>query len=444
MNRAMPLLLAAMALLAACAHVPRTGATEPQAQRMGEPVPDGAAIDGDRDLIVAVDNPIAAPPAHAGSNLLGYGAPDRYRSGQRALATVAELAQRYRLREIAGWPIKPLGVYCVVLRPAPGVDRAALLAELARDARVRIAEPLHEYALLSGSPGVVRYNDPYVQLQRGFADIDAALAQQVSQGKGVDVAIVDTGVDVAHPDLAGRIRDVHDMLDGSAGAAGDTRHGTEIAGVIAAVGDNHQGIVGVAPEATLSVYRACWQPAGSGGAICNTFTLAKALGALIDTPARIINLSLGGPEDFLLDQLLEVLLGQGRIVIAALPPGGRVEGFPAATPGVIVVGSTQGPKSPAGVFSAPGEDILTTQPDGRYDFSSGSSLAAAHVSGIAALLVSLSPGLDADRFRGILGDSSSTLGGNRVVNAAAAVGALGGAHAHRLASLHEDAVAPRR
>jgi subtilisin family serine protease len=117
-------------------------------------------------------------------------------------------------------------------------------------------------------------------------------------------------------------------------------------------------------------------------------------------------------------------LRQDRVVVAAMPPNGRIEGFPAATPGVIVVRSAQALEAPAGVMNAPGEDILTTQPDGRYDFASGSSLAAAHVSGIAALLLSLSPDLDAYAVQRILRQSSTISGGNRLVNAAAAVAAL--------------------
>src|SRR5690606_25142084 len=135
-------------------------------------------------------------------------------------------------------------------------------------------------------------------------------------------------------------------------------------------GNNRLGIVGVAPEATLSVYRACWQVAGERGARCNTFTLAKALAALSASDARIINLSLGGPEDPLLERLLSMLLREGRIVVAAMPPRGRVGGFPSAATGVIVVDSA--PSSVAGlkIVSAPGHDILTTQPNGRYDFAS--------------------------------------------------------------------------
>jgi hypothetical protein len=423
--RALPFLLAAAAALGGCAHAPapalRGGAGEDATIVGGG---HAAEIDGQRDIVVTLANPVVPPGAHAASNILGYGIGSGYRNGQRAMSVLAELKQRYALREIAGWPIVPLGVYCAVLRPAPGVDRDVLLEALSRDERLRIAEPLHEYDLYARpSAAAVRYNDPYVGLQHGLADIDAASAQRTSRGKGVDVALVDTGVDLAHPDLKGRIRGTYNLVDGDAAAFNADRHGTEIAGVIAAVGDNHEGIVGVAPEATLSVYKACWHSAAPAYARCNTFTLAKALAAIVDAGPRIVNLSLGGPPDPLLEQLLEALLRQDRIVVAAMPPSGRVEGFPAATSGVIVVRSAQAEAAPAGVVDAPGTDILTTQPNGRYDFASGSSLAAAHVSGIAALLLALSPELDADGVRRILRRSAAG-GGNGLVNAAAAVAAL--------------------
>lgn len=417
------LVLATATLLGACAHVQApmragdaAGATAAQAQ------PD--ALDGERDIVLAVANPVSPPTPRAASNVLGYGATGNYRNGQRAMSTLAELKQRYGLREIAGWPIAPLGVYCAVLRPAPGTDPALLLQALLQDDRVRIAEPLHEYDVYARPSAGVHYNDPYVGLQRGFAEIDAAVAQRASQGRGVDVALVDTGVDVAHPDLKGRIRGAYNMVDDDAAAFSGDRHGTEVAGVIAAVGDNHLGIVGVAPQATLSVYKACWHANATAGARCNTFTLAKALAALVDTDARIINLSLGGPPDALLGELLSTLLRQDRVVVAAMPPDGRLAGFPAATPGVIVVRSGQGPEAPERVVSAPGKDILTTQPNGGYDFASGSSLAAAHVSGIAALLLSVSPRLDAGTVRAILERSGTVPGGHRLVNAAAAVSAV--------------------
>jgi subtilisin family serine protease len=160
------------------------------------------------------------------------------------------------------------------------------------------------------------------------------------------------------------------------------------------------------------------------GARCNTFTLAKALAGIIDTDARIINLSLGGPPDPLLHMLLVKLLDQGRIVIAAMPADGTVEGFPGSAAGVIIVRASAASAALAGILSAPGNDILTTQPGGGYDFTSGSSMAAAHVSGIAALLLSLSPALDARAVHDLLLRTSKTSAGTLQVNAAAAVATL--------------------
>ena len=247
----------------------------------------------------------------------------------------------------------------------------------------------------------------------------------MTQGDGVHVAVVDTGADMSHPDLRDHVRDGGDAVDDNAATFNSDRHGTEVAGIIAAEGDNHQGMVGIAPKSRISVYKACWYPDPAKGARCNSFTLAKALAAVNDTDARIVNMSLGGPADPLLGKLLDQLLGQGRIVVAAMPPGGATSGFPDNAPGVIVVRSSDATAAPAGVLSAPGKDILTTQPGGGYDFTSCSSMAAAHVSGILALLLSLSPRLDARTAHDILLRTSSVTHGMLEVDAAAAVAALG-------------------
>jgi len=324
-----------------------------------------------------------------------------------------------------GWPIKSLDLFCIVLEPPAGTSRDTLLAALGRDKRVQLAEPLRDFSVYaSRAQPAHRYNDPYVDLQRGFRETDAGVAQAVTQGAGVDVAIVDTGADVTHPDLRGQIHDVHNMVDDNASAFARDHHGTEIAGIIAAIADNHRGIVGMAPEARLSVYKACWYPPDSdAGARCNSFTLAKALAAVMDTDARVVNLSLGGPSDPLLSRLMQGVL-EHHVVVAALPPDGHLDGFPADMPGVIVVNSSGDPVDPPGVLNAPGNDILTTQPNGGYDFASGSSMAAAQVSGIAALLVSLDPDLDGRAIHDLLARTSKLVDGVRQVNAAAAVAEL--------------------
>ena len=195
-----------------------------------------------------------------------------------------------------------------------------MLAALRRDPNVEVAQPLQTFTTFAETD--VAYNDPYASLQRGFAQVEAAKAHATSRGNGVQVALVDTGVDASHPDLRGRVASMRNLVDRDEREFQRDRHGTEVAGVIAAVANNGQGIVGIAPEATLRVYKACWQRtiADGGGARCNSFTLAQALSASIDEGAPIINLSLGGPADELLSRLVLHAITQGRIVVAATPP----------------------------------------------------------------------------------------------------------------------------
>jgi subtilisin family serine protease len=418
--------LLAMAASVAARSQPSLG-TEADGSQAGAAT-NVASMDSGRDIVLAVANPVNPPATHAGSSLIGYAPAAAYGAGQRAVSTLADLQRRYGWRELTGWPIKPLDLYCIVLEPAPGMSRDALLKSLAGDDRVQLAEPLHDYSVYADqSAPPRRYNDPYVTLQRGFVETDAALAQTLSMGKGVEVAVIDTGVDTRHPDLQGRIGAVRNLVDASTDTFNRDHHGTEVAGIIAAVDDNHRGIVGMAPGATLDVYKACWYPPQPhAGARCNSLTLAKALAAVLDTDARIVNLSLGGPADPLLSRLLQRVLDDGRIVVAAMPPDAALDGFPDSVRGVIVVRSSATGTAPDGVLSAPGVDILTTQPDGGYDFSSGSSMAAAHVSGIAALLLSIAPKLDARDLHALLARSSRSSDGTLQVNAAAAVEAAGG------------------
>lgn len=427
MKRRLALLLSASFVLAGCAHLDG-GLTQLPPDQSRE----ASALDNQRDIVLAVENPLAPAPTRAGSNLLGYASAKSYGAGRQALFTLDALKRQYGLREVAAWPIKPLGVYCAVLQPPPGVSRDELIASLAADKRVQLVQPLQDFSVYSSSePATSRttqappYNDPYIDLQRGFIATDAAAAQIHAQGQGVEVAIVDTGVDIAHPDLRGRIREVHDLVGGDAPAFNRDAHGTEVAGIIAANSNNRLGIAGMAPKTRLNIYKACWYPQPSGAAArCNSFTLAKALATIAGSSARIVNLSLGGPSDPLLRRLLEQLLQQGRIVVAAMPPDGRLGGFPTDIPGVIVVRTSSSASAPSGVLNAPGDDILTTQPGNGYDFTSGSSMAAAHVSGMAALLLSLSPNLDARSTHELMRRTSKSSDGLVQVNADAAVGAL--------------------
>jgi subtilisin family serine protease len=274
-----------------------------------------------------------------------------------------------------------------------------------------------------------RYDDPYFRLQPGLAAMDIEGAHRRSLGERVRVAIIDTGVDTSHPELAGRVGDSVDLVADRRTPPAE-RHGTAVAGVIAAIANNGQGIVGVAPAAQLLILRACWQPQpddGSGVASCNSFTLAKAIARAIEDRASVINLSLAGPPDGLLDRLLERAIAGGAIVVGALPGGTDVDGFPGSVPGVISVRAAEDPQAGSGVC-APGREVLTLRPHGGYDFDDGSSLAAAQVSGVVALLRARNPRLSAARARSLLEDSHDDVARpGCMVNACAALAAMLGA-----------------
>jgi hypothetical protein len=411
-------LLLLAAVLCACADPPvrkNLGASQKQMLQW-EP----------RLVLVTVGNPPEAAPTRAASGIRSYDTLPTYSAGEGARATSARLAGEYHLQSIAEWPIAALKVHCVVFKVPDESSREELLGALSHDSRVRLAQPLQRFTALAGASSAGPYNDPYVGLQRGFAEIDAAGAQQWSRGEGIRVAVIDTGLDATHPDLAGRIETQRNFVDDTPGQFSADRHGTEVAGVIGADANNHEGIVGVAPGVRILALKACWQlEARSDGAQCNSFTLAKGLAMAIDSGARIINLSLGGPPDPLLTQLLTYALNRGIVIVGAVPPDGNMGGFPVGVPGVIPVDSLERTAAVSGALRAPGREVLTLTPGGHYDFVSGSSLAAAHVSGAVALLMATDHRLDAGAIYALLLRTSGGADGSaRGINVCAAIAAV--------------------
>ena len=390
------------------------------------------AAASERRVVVAIEEK-PDPDIGAGGTPRGYSGLQDYSGSDRARRGAEAVARDHGLHEVSAWTVQALHLRCMLYELPANADRDDALARLRQDKRVRIAQPLQEFrtyatprqdapaAPPAGTAGP--YNDPYVGLQHGFSTIGAAAAQRWSNGARVEIAVVDTGIDDAHPDLAGQVVAQRDFTASAATiAAARDRHGTEVAGVIAAVANNGLGIVGVAPDATLRGFRACWPlEAGAADARCDTFTLAQAIGAAIGAKVRVINLSLGGPADPLLERLLAVAIERGIVVVGALPPDARRDGFPVNVPGVIAVRSDDMPVD-AATLAAPGTDILTLEPGGHYDYASGTSLATAHVTGAIALLLALEPRLDAARAFSLLRDSSR----GPSIDACAAIRALAG------------------
>ncbi len=357
-----------------------------------------AALESPRHyIVVTVRNPVMAPTTHAASTAHGYDSSGSYLAGTVARRTSHALAADYHLQETSSWPIALLGVHCLVYALAPDGDLDAVVATLARDPRVESVQPL-----LAFSTEASAYNDPYANLQLNVQQMAIAEAHGLSRGGGVRVAVVDTGVDVDHPDLPAHGTQSRNFVDTDAKAFRADAHGTAVAGIIAAVPNNGIGIVGVAPDVHLLVYKACWRAQAGPVAVCNTFTLAQALTAAIEAHADIINLSLAGPSDPLLTRLVRRGLDAGVIVVGAVPPDGLRNSFPTDVDGVIAVDAIEAGHHNRDTVRAPGRDVLSLAPEGHYDFYSGSSLATAEVSGLVALLRAERPRLTGRQARALL------------------------------------------
>ncbi len=287
-----------------------------------------------------------------------------------------------------------------------------MLDDLVADSRVESAQALNAFRAL-----ISTYDDPYWQLQQDVQDLGIPDVHGFSSGRNVRVAIIDTGVDFDHPELRDRVFSWRSFVGDDPAEFRSDRHGTAVAGVIASNANNGEGIVGVAPGAKLQVLKACWHRDDSDAAVCNSFTLAQAIAHALDSGVQVINMSLTGPHDPLLGRLLEKAFRAGITIVAAADDG-EDPGFPASLDTVIGV-STPARVPVAQLFNtrrapvlAPGDDIITPVPDGGYDFLSGSSLAAAHVSGVIALLLERAPDLrpgDVDRLLRLPGSSSQAL-----------------------------------
>jgi hypothetical protein len=407
-----------VAVLAACSGTP----VRIDSRALGNQ----SAQSSDRYIIVAVANMPAAFVAHAGATPRGYDSTADYGATLHAREAMRAVEREYGLREINAWPIDPLHIHCAVLEIPRGANRGALLSALAKDKRVKLTQPLQTFATRTE-----KYNDPYVGLQRGFQQMDVADAHPWSRGEGVKVAIIDTGADINHPDLRGSVAGAANFVDSDDAQFLRDRHGTEMAGVIAAVANNRQGIVGVAPNARLLIYKACWQAQPDADAAhCNSFTLARALTAAFDAHAHVVNLSLAGPTDPLLGDLIREGEHRGILFVGAAPDAGGVDDGLLHQAGVIEVASAETHSPVDTALYAPGREILTLLPGGHYDFASGASIATAQVSGVVALMLAKNPALSAAAAYGLLRDTSSTLktadGGVQGIDACAAIVTLVG------------------
>ncbi|MGI9263013.1 MAG: S8 family peptidase [Woeseiaceae bacterium] len=366
-----------------------------------------AAPDADQDILVTFRNDGASTVS--GAIRAPYRARKRYLIAAGAQRDADAIADEFALQEVDHWPIRSLGIYCFVYRVSEGADRLSIIDRLRADNRVESVQPLQEFE--TGTDYATTYNDTYANFQHGLDMLGIAGAHQISRGEDVRVAIIDSFADRSHEDLRGQIRSLKDFSTDDRPA--ENEHGTAVASVIGANANNSIGIVGIAPEASLELLVACWAAENRQGAVCDSFTLAKALDTLAGDPPQVLNMSLSGPSDPLLARLVDHLLSQNVVIVAAdtaLP--GEESGFPASVPGVIGAGNShQHPEASIrlsrSVF-APGSQIMVAVPSNEYDFRSGSSLAAAHVTGVVALFLAVSPEHTAEEIRKLLQNSQAS------------------------------------
>jgi len=286
------------------------------------------------------------------------------------------LAREHGLALASDWPMPLLGLDCYVLSLPSGQSPERVAEALSRDPRVEWAQPMNLYHARG-------HNDPLYPVQPAAQTWHLSALHQLSTGRDVRIAVIDSGIDEQHPDLAGQVVLRDNFVDGRPFVA--EQHGTAVAGIIAARADDGIGIAGVAPHARLLALRACWEQSAQA-TLCTSLGLAMALHFAIAHDAGVINLSLSGPPDRLLDKLLGKALSHGITIVGAVDPHLPGGGFPASRPGVIAVTDDTADAVHAGKLLAPGHDVPTTLPGAHWGFVSGASYAAAHVAGLFALL----------------------------------------------------------
>lgn len=331
---------------------------------------------------------------------------------------IAQLYRDHGLQRIADWPLTSIGVRCLVFSHDDEISQT-LLDNLRAHQFVETAQPINYF---NTSAAAAQYNDPYFELQSGHSQLLISATHSWSTGKGVTIAVIDTGIDTTHPDLRDRVSGIHNFVDRSSSRFRADVHGTAVAGVIAANANNSIGIVGVAPDASIMGLKACEQTgANARSATCNSFTLAKAIDFAIDQRADVINLSLAGPRDALLERLVARAVERGAVVVGA---AGRDDGFPfpASAPDVISVASELASDDKRAALRAPGNQVVATVPGSEYDFFSGSSFSTAYVSGVVALIRQRKPHISADVVRELLQlTSDKTTGYANACNALARI-----------------------
>jgi subtilisin family serine protease len=327
--------------------------------------------------------------------------------GALSNAEADELARRHGLERIASQSFPLLGGTIGLFRIVDNRPVDTVRRELAADGSVRSVQLNFRYFLQDQKKASTEGD----AAQYVVAQLRLPQAHKLVRGMNVTIAVIDSGVDVRHPELANSVADSFDALGSK---EGPHTHGTGIAGAIVA----HARLMGSAPEARLIAIRAFG--AGSKGAESTSYVILRGLDYAAEHGAQIINMSFAGPKDPLIERGIAATAARGILMVAAAGNAGAKSPplYPAANPNVIAVSGTDAQEK---LFSAsnrgnhiavaaPGADIFLPAPDDKYQITSGTSFSAAYISGVAALIMERNPALKPGDVRAILTNTARDLG----------------------------------
>jgi hypothetical protein len=327
--------------------------------------------------------------------------------GSLTAAQTDELARRHGLARLQLRDVPLIGASIGLFRVADRRSVKTASRELAADTSVRSVQPNFRYQLQDQKAAPAE-GDP---AQYALAKLRLPEAHMLAHGANVTIAVIDSGIDARHPELANAIADSFDALGSK---EGPHVHGTGVAGAIAA----HARLMGSAPAARILAIRAFGS--SPSGAESTSFIVLKGLDYAAAHGAQIINMSFAGPKDALVERGIAAAAAKGIVMVAASGNAGPKSPplYPAANPDVIAVGATDAQDrlfaaSNRGSYvavSAPGVDVFLPAPDEKYQMTSGTSFSAAYVSGLVALMLERNPALRPDDVRAILMKTARDLG----------------------------------
>ncbi|ABD08242.1 Peptidase S8 and S53, subtilisin, kexin, sedolisin [Rhodopseudomonas palustris HaA2] len=318
------------------------------------------------------------------------------------------LARRHRLTRVSVDTVALVGTRIGLFRINDRRSPQTVARALAADGRIRAAQANFVYTLQSDAKPAAADNSmlyPHGRLR-------LAEAHALARGRGIVVAVIDSGVDIAHPELVGALAGSFDPLGSK---EKPHQHGTGVAGAIVA----RAKLTGGAPEAKILAIRAFGE-GKTGSQSSTSYLILKSLDIALGHGARIVNMSFAGSQDPLIARGVAAAAARGIVMIAAAGNAGPKSPplYPAALPGVIAVSATSpgdtlfaaSNRGPQIAVAAPGVDVLLPAPDGKYEVMTGTSFSAAFVSGIAALMIERNPTLVPDQVRAVLSQTARDLG----------------------------------